>query len=245
MLNKAQVKKLIDTTLEHSGSRCEAVEVSVSGSNVATSRFANNHMTQNQAPDTHALSIRVIDKKKQIRLSTCDTSINGLKQVVDNAINAVKFSEKDGEIQEPLSLTEIKESDYEERRQKIIDKKTMKCSASDRARYVSDIILLAKQNSVVSAGVVSSGAKFESYGNSKGHFCYHQESLGECSITMVADDSTGWAKRNFTNLKDVDPMALAKIALDKAINARAPKDIEPGRYTAILEPSAVVDLLGF
>lgn len=245
MLNRAQVKKIIDTTIDLAGSKCDAVEVSVTGSNIATSRFANNHMTQNQAPDTHTLSIRVIDGGKQIRLSTCDTSINGLKSVVDNALGAVKFSEPDEQIQDLVSSSQLDMGAYEEKRKSILDKKTIRCSAKERAMYVKEIIDIAKASDLVCAGIVSSGGQFDSYGNSLGHFCFHQESSGECSITMASSDSTGWAKRNFASLKDVNPVSLAKTARDKALSAQEPRDIEPGKYTAILEPSAVVDLLGF
>ena len=42
----------------------------VSASDVATSRFANNEMTQNQAPNVVSVSVRVIVDRRQARLST-------------------------------------------------------------------------------------------------------------------------------------------------------------------------------
>ena len=61
----------------------------------------------------------------------------------------------------------------------------------------------------------------------------------------MAEDSSGWAKASARARYDAfDPVALARRASDKArcrkIRARSP----PGRYTVILEPAAVLDLVG-
>ena len=44
---------------------------------------------------------------------------------------------------------------------------------------------------------------------------------------------------------EVDPAAIGKRAADKAVASRSPRDFDPGRYTVILEPSAVSTLVGF
>jgi len=41
-----------------------------------------------------------------------------------------------------------------------------------------------------------------------------------------------------------DPVALARMASDKARLSKNPQEIGPGRYTVILEPAAVLDLVG-
>ena len=43
---------------------------------------------------------------------------------------------------------------------------------------------------------------------------------------------------------DLDPVALAQSAARKAAASRAPRELPPGRYTVILEPAAVLDLVG-
>ena len=44
---------------------------------------------------------------------------------------------------------------------------------------------------------------------------------------------------------NIDPDALFESASEKAAGSRKPQELAPGRYTAILEPSAVLDLVGF
>jgi predicted Zn-dependent protease len=69
--------------------------------------------------------------------------------------------------------------------------------------------------------------------------------VAEASITMQAVDSSGWQKQNYTSAKRLDARKLAEIAAEKALRSASPVELAPGRYTVILEPSAVVDLIGF
>lgn len=245
MLSKRKAKKIIEETVQIASGRCDGVEVSIAGDNIATSRFANNHMTQNQAPDNHTLSLRVLKDKKQIRLATSDTSGYGLKKIVDNAIELVKFSEPDDSLQNVISLSESDSNGGDDPRVGIDDRRAIKFDAGQRADVIKGIVEIASENDLTSAGTVSNGLKFEAFGNCNGVFCFHQETHAQCSVTMEGSTSTGWAKGQSSRLKEVSPLNLAKIAADKALKASHPKDIEPGRYTAILEPSAVLDLLGY
>ena len=52
-------------------------------------------------------------------------------------------------------------------------------------------------------------------------------------------------KRIHPTLAEIDPDALAESASRKAAGSRKPRELAPGQYTAILEPSAVLDLVGF
>ncbi|MBV9772027.1 MAG: TldD/PmbA family protein, partial [Bryobacterales bacterium] len=62
--------------------------------------------------------------------------------------------------------------------------------------------------------------------------------------TAMAGDSSGWAKASAVSLEALDTVALARSASDKAHVSRDPEEIAPGRYTVILEPAAVLDLVG-
>jgi predicted Zn-dependent protease len=81
--------------------------------------------------------------------------------------------------------------------------------------------------------------------NSRGLNAYHEETVSEFSVTMLEDTSSGWAKQTSPQCALLDPEALADRAARKALESREPKDVLPGKYTVILEPSAVLDLMGF
>ncbi len=64
---------------------------------------------------------------------------------------------------------------------------------------------------------------------------------------MRTADGTGSGYASFVSprLSDIDAAALAERAATKAETSAKPRDLPPGRYTVILEPAAVADLLGF
>jgi len=60
----------------------------------------------------------------------------------------------------------------------------------------------------------------------------------------MAADSSGWAKASACYHGDLDPLALAVSAAQKATVSRNPRVLPAGRCTVILEPAAVLDLAG-
>lgn len=81
--------------------------------------------------------------------------------------------------------------------------------------------------------------------NSRGLFHHYEQTRSEFSVTILEKDSSGWAKANSTHIGEIDPGALAESASRKAEASRRPRELPPGRYTTILEPAAVLDLVGF
>src|SRR5262249_12755245 len=80
--------------------------------------------------------------------------------------------------------------------------------------------------------------------NSRGVAASHRETMARFSITAMAADSSGWAKGSACSLGDLDAVGLARSAATKARVSSAPRELPPGRYTVILEPAAVLDLVG-
>jgi predicted Zn-dependent protease len=62
---------------------------------------------------------------------------------------------------------------------------------------------------------------------------------------MLGGDSSGWQKANSPDVRNLDAAALAETAARKARESAAPGELAPGKYTVILEPAAVLDLVGF
>src|SRR2546422_480210 len=71
------------------------------------------------------------------------------------------------------------------------------------------------------------------------------KSAEDISVTMLAADSSGWQKANSPNVAHLDAVALAEIAARKAVESASPREIPAGKYTVILEPAAVLDIVGF
>jgi predicted Zn-dependent protease len=80
---------------------------------------------------------------------------------------------------------------------------------------------------------------------SRGLFAYHRTTEAQLSATARTLDGTGsgWASAGSHDWGKVDPAAIGRVAALKAQSSRNPQAIEPGLYTAVLEPQAVNDLV--
>src|SRR5207245_2515767 len=114
-----------------------------------------------------------------------------------------------------------------------------------RAEGVSKIVGVADRYRLTTAGVFSSGEWIDGIFNSRGLSRWHTQTSAEVSITMLAGDSSGWQKANSPDVAHLNPLRLAEIAAQKAVETRHPREIPAGKYTVILEPAAVLDIVGF
>lgn len=242
MLTEEACRKIVDLATHHAGKAVDGIEVHLVGTDIETSRFANNEMTQHQANTIDRLAVRVLSEGRQIRLETDDLSTAGVCAVVDDAIDAVKLMEKD-QCLLPLPQTDNDSQwhSYPDR----FEQDVTRISAADRASAISAMIGVATESKLSAAGVYATGTHFEAVGNSSGLFGYHRETHAECSVTMCGPDSTGWAKNQGPHGKQVNTLELAKRAAFKATSSSKPEAITPGRYTVILEHSAFLDLLAY
>jgi len=76
-------------------------------------------------------------------------------------------------------------------------------------------------------------------------FAYQSNTSSNYTLTVRTADGTGsgWAGADHPDWSKVDVKAVVQRAIDKARSSRNPVAIEPGRYTVILEPQAVGDLV--
>jgi predicted Zn-dependent protease len=74
---------------------------------------------------------------------------------------------------------------------------------------------------------------------------YQAWTQAHCSLTVrdPAGTGSGWAGLSSFDWAAIDAPALGARALEKCIASQHPVALEPGRYTVILEPQAVADLM--
>jgi predicted Zn-dependent protease len=116
-----------------------------------------------------------------------------------------------------------------------------------RATSVATAIDLSKQKDVVSAGFVETSAQVQTVADSKGLFGFDRYTAADYNLTARTPDGSGsgWASKSFNELRLLDPAKLAAAAIEKAAMSKSPAAIEPGKYTVVLEPAAVADLLAY
>jgi predicted Zn-dependent protease len=98
---------------------------------------------------------------------------------------------------------------------------------------------------IFTAGFLEANARVTAVATSNGLFAYHRTTDADFSVTARTPDGTGsgWARAGARDWNAIDPAALGRIAAQKAVASRNPQAIEPGLYTAVLEPQAVNDLV--
>jgi predicted Zn-dependent protease len=99
----------------------------------------------------------------------------------------------------------------------------------------------------VSTGYLETQAGATAIANSKGLFAYNKQTALSLTTTVRTEDGTGsgWAGATSHDFAKLDPKDLGARAIDKAKRSVNPVAIEPGRYTTILEPTAVGNLIQF
>jgi predicted Zn-dependent protease len=122
---------------------------------------------------------------------------------------------------------------------------TAAVTPAQRAETVKQIVSIAEKHKLTTAGIVSTAESVEGIFNSRGLADWHTQTSSEISITMLAPDSSGWQKANSPNVANLNATALAEIAARKAFASASPREIPAGKYTVILEPAAVLDIVGF
>ena len=213
------------------------VEALVAAHRDALTRFANNTIHQNVAEQAQWLSIRVLLDHRTARATTNRFDAGSIRNAVEQAIALAKSVAPDSDV---LPLTEPSAIPRLER----FNQATAEATPGDRARAVTEAIRLVEGAGQTAAGIYSTGQTMEAILNSRGVAAWHQETLAQFSITSMADDSSGWAKASAVARQDFDPVALARSASEKARLSRSPREVPPGRYTVVLEPAAVLDLVG-
>jgi PmbA protein len=242
VISKEESEKIIDHGLAYGKGKADGLEIQVEASSIATSRFANNGMTQNQSPSSVSVSVRAVAGGKQTRLSADKLSPADVEKLIDDAIKVTTLLHKDPNLLPLLTTAEIKTNNASGLDR--FDAEIANASPDDRANKVNSIIQIAREHKLNAAGTVATGEWAVASGNSEGVRQYYRGSRLECSLTMVAEHSTGWAKEQSPIAKDLNIQVMAKRGAEKAVASANPISIDPGHYTVILEPSAVLDLCG-
>src|SRR6266481_4080715 len=217
------------------------VEVIFSSTNYSLTRFANNTIHQNVSELNEVASIRVAFEGRTARATTNRFDHESLKRAVQSAESIAKVQESDPD---RLPMAKAEEAQGTTAPSRWFEQ-TARISPAERAQAVGKIVGIAKKHGLTTAGIYSSSDAAEAIFNSNGLNAFHQQTAAEVSITMLAEDSSGWQKANSPSVSNLDLAQLAEIAAQKARNSESPQELAPGRYTVVLEPAAVLDLVGF
>jgi PmbA protein len=247
MLTREQAADIFDRVKKFSSA--EAVEVLFSGGRFALTRFANNTIHQNVSEENHVISVRTVFDGRTARAITNKFDDESLRQAVQASERLARVQHSDPDLLPMAAPNEAAGSATEGPAPQPAPARhfgeTAAITPELRAEGVRNIVVVANRHSLTTAGIFSSGESFEGIFNSRGLSQWHTQTSAEVSITMLAQDSSGWQKSNSPSVANLDPLRLAETAAQKAVESAHPREIPAGKYTVILEPSAVLDIVGF
>lgn len=228
-------------------STADEVEVLFYGGHSALTRFANNVIHQNVAEENYGVSVRTAFGGRTARASTNKLDEESLQRVVRAAEELARVQHPDPDLL-PMPDPREREAQNELPPAAMPSRhfsETAAITPELRAEKVSEIVRVADRHKLTAAGIFANSEFVEGIFNSRGLNDWHTQTSAEISITMLAADSSGWQKANSPDLRNLDPLALAETAARKAVESKAPRELTAGKYTVVLEPAAVLDIMGF
>ena len=218
----------------------EAV-VSLRGGRTGNTRFAVNEITSSADVETQDLSVTIKLGKRSASASTNQLDDRSLAEVVARAVQMAKLSPENPEAMPPLGRQAYKQVKGAR------DAATAKLGAEPRAKAAGASIALAATSKVTIAGYYENADRTRALASTAGLSAFHAWTSAGMTCTARTPDGTGsgWAGGASHRAADFDAAALAKIAVDKGVRSAKPTRLDPGRYTVVLEPAAVADLLEF
>jgi predicted Zn-dependent protease len=233
------LRSIVDTVLRLAKSIGVAeTEVHVDETISALTRFANNAIHQNVAEHAVNVSVRTQVDLRTARATTNRIDEDSLRAAIEASLSLAHSQPKNPHLL-PLPGKQ---------RYRGVDRfinKTAALTPEDRARAVRRACDLAVKKGQTVAGIFSNAQTQNAMGNSRGLFAAYRDTHAVFSITMQEGSAASWAKENAADVGDIDPQRLAELASEKARRATDARELAPGRYTVILEPAAVLDLVGF
>jgi predicted Zn-dependent protease len=218
-----------------------AVRVGVERTRSANVRFAKNEMTTSGEYDEISVSVLAALGKRQAWTSTNQTDTASLKALVERVVSMARLAPEDPETMPLLPPQTYAAS------APAYDLKLDAMSPADRAAIATRAIAAGDREKVQIAGFFYRNAYDRVVRSSTGLMAAHRESEAQYTVTARTPDATGsgWAGRETHRASDLDDALLSRTAIDKAVRSASPRALPPGKYTVVLEPQAVAEMMAF
>ncbi len=235
-MNEKEAREICEKAIAFS--EAEHVQVNLTGVREASTRYANNEITQNVAKAQTTLRVLCAFGNRVGRCITNRLDTEAIRDAVKRAEEMARVAQPDTEFLPPPEPTTYRSIPaYAE--------STAHATPDDRARVVRAVIDEANARGLKTAGSFATSEAVTAVANNRGLFGYHTATRASLVCTMMAQDGSGWAEQTHEDVVSISPEAVAQRAADKAEAARHPQEVSPGDYTVVLEPAALAELLAY
>jgi PmbA protein len=231
-----EIRRVSQAALELPGA--DGVEVLFRHEWGGLTRFAKNSIHQSTWREDTGLRVRVVIEGRVGVAGTNDLSPAGVVRAAESAREMAGVVAPD-----PLFPGLAPPNPLED--DSGFDEATAKMTPERRAEGVAELVA-ACADGFGAAGAFETMASEVAVANTEGQFCWAPTT--QASITTVVtggDGGNGFAETFSRAVDEVDPATIGRRAADKAVASQSPRDLDPGRYTVVLEPAAVSTLVGF
>jgi predicted Zn-dependent protease len=235
-LDRAQAEALCRRVL--AAGSADELRVNVTSGATANTRFAVNQISTAGDNTNTAITVRAVFGRKAGSATTNRVDDESLRAVVRRAEALARLAPDDPEMLPELGpQTYATNAGY--------DAATAALSPAGRASAVRAITDRAAAAGLVSTGYLEANGGSQAVATSRGLFAWSESTAVALTTTVRTPDGTGsgWAGATSHDWARLDPAALGARAIAKAERSRNPVAVEPGRYTVILEPTAVGNLV--
>lgn len=237
LMTRDQAQRVLERVVKLS--KADVIRVGLFANRQVNLRFAANQISTAGTASNETLAVTSAFGKKAGTVTTNDLSDAALERAVRASESLAKLAPENPEWLPSLGPQQYTPVNawFDE---------TANVSAGTRAQAAMTALGPTRSaGDLQSAGYIVANAGMNALANEAGLFAYHRATNANYTVTVRTADGTGsgWAGAEHNDWRQIDFNAVSQRAIEKARLSRNPVAIEPGRYTVILEPQAVGDLV--
>ncbi|QIP14473.1 TldD/PmbA family protein [Spirosoma aureum] len=233
ILTKDEAKKIIDKVLSYS--KADELSANLTGGRIGNIRYARNAVSTSGEGTNLSLSVTAAFGKRSGTATINEFDDASLEKTVRRAEEIARLAPENPEYMPMLGpQTYLAADPYAQ--------STANIDPAYRSQATFDSIDPCRKKNLTAAGYMEDSTRFTAIGNTKGLSAYNRETSVEFSITVRTADGTGsgYSTRDVTDVSKLSTKDATEIAMQKALASTNARALEPGKYTVILEPAALL-----
>ena len=237
IMSRAEAQAFLERVVKLS--KADSIIAQLGGGYTGNIRFAANRISTSGGVSNAQLVVQSGYGARHAVVTTGDFTSEGIERAVRQSEGIAKLAPEDPEampLLPPQRYTDVN-AQFDS---------TANLTASDRAAAAHTAIDAAKAaGDLAAAGFIIAGSSYNAIASNTGLYAYFPSTSANYQLTVRSADGTGsgWAGADHPDWRQIDFKAVSDRAIQKARASRKPVAVEPGRYTVILEPQAVGDLV--
>ena len=236
LISREEAQRITELAL--SFSRADQARMNLSSSDTGNTRFAQNQMSTSGDATNATLTATSALGTKVASATTNVFTDEALRRVVETSEQLARLVPENEEYMGELGPQRYPDSDsYFE--------STAELAPERRALAIAAVTEQAASRDLVSTGFLIHQARSTAVATTQGLFAYNTDTRVNFTTTVRTRDGTGsgWGGTSAHDFDDLDTRALGAVAVEKAMRSQTPRAVEPGRWTVVMEPTTVGNMV--